>query len=56
LQYLENKNLSTEKYARKIGEVIVYIDINNICDNIFEKRLLKKYYNVNELFNLTIRR
>jgi hypothetical protein len=26
----------------------------NVCDNIFEKRLLKKYYNVEQLFNLTI--
>jgi len=54
LQYIDNINLTTEKYAQKIGEIIVYIDINNICDNIFEKRLLKKYYNVKQLFNLTI--
>lgn len=54
LQYIDNINLTTEKYAQKIGEIIVFIDINNVCDNIFEKRLLKKYYNVEQLFNLTV--
>jgi hypothetical protein len=39
LNYIDDINISTEKYAQKIGEIIVYIDINNVCDNIFEKRL-----------------
>jgi len=43
---------SVREFAKYLGEVVIYFDLDDICDSIFKKRIQKEYYNRNVLFNL----
>ena len=42
------------EFAKSLGEVIIYFDLDDISDSIFKKRIQKEYYNRNVLFNLPV--
>ena len=43
-----------KEYATYVFSIITFIDNYSICDNIFLKRLKKKYYKAEEILNLTL--
>ena len=45
---------SVREFAKSLGEVIIYFDLDDISDSIFKKRIQKEYYNRNVLFNLPL--
>ena len=48
----ENK---TSEFFRKIGEVIIYLDLDVSKDNIFKNRVIQGYYIPSVLINLTVK-
>ena len=52
--FIQSDSTNVREFARSIGEIIIYLDIDNISDSIFKKRIQKEYYNRNVLFNLSM--
>ena len=54
INYILNDDVVTNRdLAIMLGNVIVFLDIDTICDSIFKKRVQKEYYNYNVLFQLS---
>ena len=45
---------SVREFAKSLGEVVIYFDLDDISDSIFKKRIQNEYYNRNVLFNLPV--
>ena len=50
---IDNENLTIREYANYIFSICSYLG-NELFDNIFRKRLVKKYYNPEEIINLNM--
>jgi hypothetical protein len=54
INYILNDDVITNRdLAIILGNVIVFLDIDTLCDSIFKKRVQKEFYNYNVLFHLS---
>ena len=53
LESIEKSSLSVRDYVSHLSEVIVYLNLDNVSDSIFGKRIKKEYYKDDALFKLT---
>lgn len=53
ISYILNDLYTVREFATTLGNVIVYLDIDNISDSSFKKRIQKEYFNYNVLFKLS---
>ena len=49
------QTLSNRELASKLSEIIIFADLEEVCDNTFAKRLVNDYYNLDKILNLSFR-
>jgi len=53
LRLIINESRTIGEFAVKLGNLIVYFDLDGFGDSIFRKRIQKEYYNAETLFSLS---